>query len=110
MNKQDLSPREVVVDLVLQYSASMPKLGEAAVLHDSLLIATRNHLDQYVTPGMSVHFDGAPFEGDAQTAPRFVLYKIAPTVWKLAPSINHDLLHAFVTVVGVPEDITWGKS
>ena len=107
MNKQDLLPSQVVVDLVLQYSAVMPKLGEAAVIQDNLLIATRNHLGQFVSFGMPAHFDGDPFDGDATTPPRFVLRKIGATVWKLAPSIKHDLLHAFITIVDVPPAITW---
>jgi hypothetical protein len=41
--------------------------------------------------------------------PRFVLRKLGPTVWKLAPSIRHDLLHAFITIVDVPEDVAWGR-
>jgi hypothetical protein len=107
MNKQDLSPRQVIVDLVLRYSAVMPKLGEAALLHGNLLIATRNHLDQYAALGTVVHFDGVPFEGDETAPPRFVLHRIGATVWKLAPSINHDLLHAFITIIDVPPAVAW---
>jgi hypothetical protein len=102
-NKQDLSPRDVVVDIVLAYSATMPKLGHAAVLNGSLVIATNNHRGQFVSFGLPVNFDGDPFNGDATTPPRFVLRRIHAEVWKLSPSILHDLLHAFVTIVGVPE-------
>lgn len=109
MRKQNLLPSEVVVDLVLQYSAAMPIVGAAAVLKGSLLVATKNHLGQLVSLGMPVRFDGDPFDGDATTPPRFVLRKIGATVWKLAPSIKHDLLHAFVTIVDVPPAIIWGK-
>lgn len=109
MSKQNLLPSEGVVDLVLQYSATMPKLGQAAVLKGSLLIAAKNHLGQFVSFGMPAHFDGDPFDGDATTPPRFVLRKIGATVWKLAPSIKHDLLHAFVTIVDVPEAVAWGQ-
>jgi hypothetical protein len=76
VNKQALSPRDVVADVVLTYSAAMPRLGHAAVLNGSLLIATKNHHGQF-------HAE----------------------VWKLAPSILHDMLHAFVTIVGVPEGL-----
>ena len=107
--KQNLLPSEVVVDLVLQYSAAMPIAGQAAVLKGSLLIATKNHLGQFVSFGIPAHFGGHPFDGDAATPPRFVLRKIGATVWKLAPSIKHDLLHAFVTIVDVPEAVTWGQ-
>ena len=107
MNKQDLLPSQVVVDLVLQYSAAMPIAGQAAVLKGSLLIAAKNHLGQFVSFGMPAHFDGDPFDGDAATPPRFVLRKIGATVWKLAPSIKHDLLHAFITIVDVPPAVAW---
>ena len=109
MSKQNLLPSEVVVDLVLQYSAAMPIADQAAVLKGSLLIAAKNHLGQFVSFGMPAHFDGDPFDGDATTPPRFVLRKIGATVWKLAPSIKHDLLHAFVTIVDVPEAVAWGQ-
>jgi hypothetical protein len=105
-----LLPSEVVVDLVLQYSATMPRAGQAAVLKGSLLIAAKNHLGQYASFGMPAHFDGDPFDGDETTPPRFVLRKIGATVWKLAPSIKHDLLHAFVTIVDVPEAVEWGAA
>ena len=103
MNKQSLPPCEVVVDVVLAYSATMPRLGQAAVLNGSLLISTKNHLGQFVSFGLPVHFDGDPFDGDTTTPPRFVLRRIHTEVWKLSPSILHDLIHAFVTIVGVPE-------
>lgn len=107
MNKQSLLPSEVVVDLVLQYSAVMPKLGEAAVLQGNLLIAAKNHLGQFVSLGTPVHFDGDPLYGSETAPPRFVLRRIGATVWKLAPSIKHDLLHAFITVVDVPPAVAW---
>jgi hypothetical protein len=114
MNKQHLLPHQVVVDLVLAYSATMPKLGHAAVLGGNLIIAARNHLGQYVSMAVPVHFNGDPFEGDATTPPRWVLRKLGSTVWKLSPSILHDMLHAYITIVGVPEDVLanrgeWGK-
>lgn len=103
VDKQNLSPREVVIDTVLAYSATMPRLGYAAVLNGSLLIATKNHRGQFVSFGLPVNFDGEPFDGDSTKPPRFVLRRIHAEVWKLSPSILHDLLHAFVTIVGVPE-------
>ena len=109
-NKQDLDPREVVVDLVVGYSPTMPRNMQAAVLSDNLIIYAQNHRDQRLTLSLPVHFDGDPFDGYEATPPRFVLRKLGPTVWKLSPSIRHDLLHAFVTIVGVPEDAAWGKS
>lgn len=110
MNEQDLEPSQVVVDIVVAYSPVMPMAGQAAVLHDHLMICTRNHRGQALSFAFPIHFDGETSNGDGTAPPRFILYKIAPTVWKLAPSINDDLLHAFVTIVGVPEDVTWGKA
>lgn len=106
-DKQDLPPHLVVVDLVLKYSPVMPKLGEAAVLQGSLLITARNHQGQFVSLGTPVHFDDDPFDGNAIMEPRFVLRRIGATVWKLAPSIKHELLHAFITIVDVPPAVSW---
>lgn len=103
-NKLHLLPSQVVLDLVLMYSATMPRLGQAAVLSNNLVIATRNHLGQYVTISTPVHFDGEPADG---ASPRFVLRKLGATVWKLSPSILHDMLHAYLTIVDVPEDVAW---
>jgi hypothetical protein len=105
MNKQHLTPKEVVVDLVLKCSTTMPRLGYAAVLHDNLIIATKNHLGQSVSFSLPVNFDGVPVEGDNIPPARFVLFELGPTVWKLAPSILHDTLHAYLTIIGVPEDV-----
>lgn len=100
----DLLPHQVVLDQVLLYSTLMPKLGQAAVLSGNLIIATRNHLGQYVSISAPVNFDGEPITG---ASPRFVLYQIGATVWKLAPSINHPLLHTYLTIADVPEDVGW---
>ncbi len=107
MNKQDLQPHQVVVDLVLVYSPTMPALGHAAVLAGNLIIAARNHRGEYVTLSTPVHFDGDSSDGDGGVPPRFVLRRLGPTVWKLAPSLLHPLLHAYLTIVGVPENVTW---
>lgn len=107
MNKQDLLPHQVVVDLVLKYSPTMPRLGMCAVLSGSLIIAAKNHLGDFVSLSLPVNFDGDPFDGDTVSPPRFVLRKLGSTVWKLAPSVLHDQLHAFVTIVEVPEDVSW---
>jgi hypothetical protein len=110
MNKQDLEPHQVVLDLVLKYSATMPRVDHAAVLNGNLILLAKNHRGMAYTLSFPVHFDGEPFEGDALTSPRFMLRKLGSTVWKLAPSILHDMLHAFITIVGVPEDVTWGQT
>lgn len=108
MNKQDLDPSQVVVDLVLTWVPTMPsKAGSASVLQGSFVLAARNHWQQYVSFGFPVVLDGEPFDGDDKTPPRFVLYRIAPSVWKVTPSISHPLLHAYLTLVGVPEPAPW---
>lgn len=107
MNKRDLLPSQVVLDLVLRYSATMPALGHAAVLNGSLLIAARNHRGEYVSLSAPVAFDGEPFDGDAGKPPRWVMRRLGSTVWKLAPSILSDMLHAYITIVDVPEDVAW---
>lgn len=108
-DKTQLQPHQVVVDLVVQHSATMPRVGQAAVLGGNLFITAHNHRGQAVALSMPVSFDGEPFDGDVGVPPRFVLVKLGATVWKLAPSVLHPLLHAYVTIVGVPEDISWGK-
>jgi hypothetical protein len=111
MNKKDLPPRQVVVDLVLTYSPTMPLLGRAAVFHGSLIFAAKNHRGEFVSMSLGpVHFDGEPFDGDETRPPRWVLHKLGPTVWKLSPSVLDDTLHAYITIVGVPEDVAWGPS
>lgn len=110
MNPQDLLPHQVVVDLVLLYSAFMPKIGQAAVLQGHLIIAAKNHRGQSVSFSTPVHFDGDPLDGSNGTPLRFVLRKIGSTVWKLAPSLLHDQLHAYITIVDVPEQVSWGTS
>jgi len=111
VNKKDLRPDQVVLDLVLTYSPTMPMLGRAAVLHGGLIIAAKNHREQFVSMSLPVHFDGEPFDGDpgAGLPPRWVLFKLGPTVWKLSPSVLDQSLHAYITIVGVPEDVSWGK-
>ena len=109
MNKLDLEPHQIVVDLVVSYSTTMPRVNQAAVLSGNLIICAQNHRDQKLMLSIPVHFDGDPFDGTETAPPRFVLRKLGPTVWKLMPSIKHDLLHGFVTIVNVPEDAAWGK-
>jgi hypothetical protein len=39
--------------------------------------------------------------------PRWNLFKLGPTVWKLTPSILDQQIHGYVTVIGVPEPAPW---
>lgn len=109
MDVQQVDPGNVIVDAILRFSATMPQLGYAAVLNGTLVFATRNHQDTYVTLSVPVNLDGAPFEGNATTPPRWVLFKLGPTVWKVSPSVSHPLFHAYLTIVGVPEPAPWEK-
>jgi len=98
-----LEPRQVVLDLVLAYCATMPTFGHAAVLHGSLVFAACNHRGQYVHMSLPVHFDGEPFGGDESRPPHWVLRQLGPTVWKLSPSVLDAQIHAYITIVNVPE-------
>lgn len=110
MNKQDLEPHQVVLDLVLPFSPIMPRMGQAAVLKGNLITLAKNHRGQPVSLSVPVFFDGEPFDGDETRPPRFVLRKIGSTVWKLAPSILHPMLHAYLTIVEVPDPCPWPGS
>ena len=102
--RRDLRPDQVVLDLVLEHVPAMPGPGQAAMFGPTLVITAHNHLGQVVSLGVPISPDGDPVEGPD---PRFVLRRLGATVWKLAPSVMHPLLHAYVTIVGVPEDVTW---
>lgn len=104
----DKDPRYVILDLVLTFVRGMPtKAGTASVLDGSLLFAARNHRDKYVMLTTKIFFDGEPTDEDP---PRFVLRRLGPHVWKLVPSVLDDNLHAYLTIVDVPEPPPWVKS
>lgn len=107
MNKQDLLPHEVVLDVVLPFSPTMPSMHQAAVLNGMLIFTTQNHLGQGVTLNVPVNFDGDPLEGSATIPPRWVLRKIGATVWKLSPSVLHPMLHAYLTINETPDPAPW---
>ena len=99
------SPREVVLDLVLPWSESIGKVGAAKVVDGKTLIfMALNHRRECVHMVVPVHFDGTPVLGNN---PRFVMTKLGPGVWKLAPSVSHDQLHAYITIIEVPEPAPW---
>jgi hypothetical protein len=75
-----------------------------------LLFTATNHRGGICNLGVEINFDGEPRIGDAEVHSRFVFYRLGPGVWKLAPSIDHDTLHAYITVVGVPEPSPWMSS
>lgn len=100
MKDNDLRPDQVVIDVILRWTDGMPKIGEATIKQGALIMCGQNHLGKAVTLSFPVNFDGEPREGDD---PRFIIFGIWPRVWKVAPSVKHELLHGFVTIVGCPE-------
>lgn len=106
-SKADRLPSEIVADVILRYSATMPLSGHAAILRGSLHICATNHRKERIGLSFPIHLDGEPFDGDETAAPRFVLFKIADSVWKVSPSIAHDKLHAYLTIVDVPSPAPW---
>lgn len=106
----DPDPRDVVLDLVLRYVPGMPRelltatvswhMHEDGHVDGTLTMLLVNHRGQRATFSVTVVPEGIPVSGDA---PRFIFYQIHPGVWKLAPSLRHDLVHAFITVVGMPD-------
>jgi hypothetical protein len=104
MNKQDLHPRQVVLDLVLKWAERIGTAGTATVRDGAMTYAARNHRGEFTMSSVDVHFVGEP---SSESPPRFVLYKLHPTVWKLSPSVVTDQLHAYLTIVGVPDPAPW---
>lgn len=105
-------PSQVVIDVVVRWSETLGDHGESD--HGSgelvggmrLLLFTRNHLHRPISLSLPVHFDGEPIAG---SEPRFILWRLGPRVWKLAPSVATPMLHAYVTIVDVPEPPSWEK-
>lgn len=100
--KLTLPPRAVVLDLVLRWAETIGTAGTAKVIDGSLTFTTRNHQGGFVMLSTPVHFDGEPDEGDAGVPPRFVLRRLGPGVWKLAPSVLDERLHAYITLIDAP--------
>ena len=73
-----------------------------------LWFVTKNHRGEYVSLSARVHFEGKPEEGPPA---RFVLGKLGPRVWKLAPSVlEQGRLHAYLTIVDVPDPAPWERT
>lgn len=109
-----MPPSAVVLDLVLAYATTMGRVGTALIApatfregdrDATLVLTTRNHQGTYVTYNVPVHFSGV----EDVDAPRFLLYRLGPGVWKLAPSVKETNLHAYVTVTDVPDPAPWEK-
>lgn len=106
MNLHDLPPHAVVLDLVLRWSDKIGRVGTAKLNGHSLIVTAQNHRDEFVMATVEINLEGKA----SIDPPRFVFFKIGPGVWKLAPSIKHDKLHAYITVVDVPEPAPWSRA
>lgn len=115
MKRKHLAPWQVVLDLVLPHAKSLEQDPGALVAIGTsgqvpaLIIRTSNHRGQKVTLACPVHFDGEPDDGQRDVGdpepPRFVLRPLGPSVWKLAPSVLDQTLHAYITIVNVPLEV-----
>ena len=107
MTDPDLSkvdPRAVVLDLILAYAPTIGKIGTATVIDGTLIFRTKNHREENVMLNVKVHLDGEPSRG---SPPRWVLFKLGPTVWKVSPSVLDEKIHCYLTIVGVPDPAPW---
>ncbi len=102
MDKRDLHPDQVTLDLVLRYGTEVRMLCAAP---PRLLVVARNHRGQSFQVMLEPHLDGQPEDGPPV---RFVLFPLGPSVWKLSPSLTvPSVVHAYLTLVGVPEPAPW---
>ncbi len=104
MNKQDLPPSAVILHLVLRWAPTIGKAGTATVRDSGLTFAAKNHRGEFVMMSSPIHFDGEPQDGPP---PRFVLVRLGATVWTLVPSVLAQNLHAYITVIDVPDPPPW---
>lgn len=115
MDISKIPPKQIVLDLVLRYSPVIRQCTDneyfAMVFREgekiTLMIMAKNHLRHPVGLNVSCHLSGPTTNGLDGNPARFVLYKIAPTVWKLSQSVLDEKIHAYVTIVGVPEPAPW---
>ena len=119
MNKQEMHPKDVIVDLVLRWTPKVTGVVGTVATVDApgglgglgFMLFARNHLEQFVQLTVYVALSGETHDGsEPGKEARWVLFKIAPGVWKLSQSIVSDRLHAYVTIVGVPEPAPWEKT
>ncbi len=103
--KLALSPDKITIDIVISFG---DKLGPNACILAAprlLVVLAVNHHGKRVQVMIPFNLDGPVEDGPP---PRFVLFKLGPGVWKLAPSLTvPGLLHAFVTIVHVSDPAPW---
>lgn len=98
-----LPPSALVLDLVFGYTTQMGQPQTACIHDDIVILMGKNHQGKNFMLTAKFYLDGDASE----EGPRFVMVKLGPTVWKLSPSIMHESVHAYVTVVGVPDPAPW---
>jgi len=109
MNKRDVPPDQVVLDIVLRWDVRLFTAPHTAtVVGDGpyrLALFAVNHQDHKVQQFIDLNFDGFPEDGPP---PRFLMYRLGPGVWKVTPSVVvPGMLHAYLTIIGVPEPLPW---
>jgi len=102
MDKRLLSPDRAILDVILRWEDGV-KLVSADPMR--FLLTGRNHWGQVFQNFIECHLDGEPEDGPP---PRFVLFKLGPTVWKVSPSLyTPNSVHGYLTFVGVPDPAPW---
>lgn len=100
-----MSPDKITLDLVVCFGEKLQPNGCILSAPRVLVVLAANHQSQLVQVMLPFNLDGLILDGPP---PRFVLYKLGPGVWKLAPSVTvPGMLHAFITIVGVPDPAPW---
>ncbi len=102
--KRALPPENVTLDLVLRMGDKLQPGGFISTAPHVIMALAVNHKGEKVQVMLELHADGAPEDWPV----RFLVYKLAPTVWKVAPSLTvPGMLHAYLTLVGVPSPAPW---
>jgi hypothetical protein len=121
MDKQALEPMQIVLDLVIQWTDKLTgQYGTGSVVCSNgselspesdkplmFMFFVKNHRGKGVGGGVPVHLEGETNDGLDGKPCRWVFNKIAPGVWKPSQSLMMPELHAYFTLVGVPEPAPW---
>jgi hypothetical protein len=100
---EKLEPSSVCLDIVLRWDEMLGTPGTAKVVGKTMILTALNHRKHKVMVNVPLSEEPARVGSD----PRWNLYQLAPTVWKLTPSILDDRIHGYVTLVGVPVPAPW---
>jgi len=98
-----LEPHQVCLDIVLKWAEVLGVPGTAKVVGSTLIVCAVNHRKRLVMLNVPLSTEPARMGRD----PRWNLVQLGATVWKLTPSILNELLHGYVTIVGVPDPAPW---